>query len=262
MVCKICGNKAEVFSEAEILFKYTVKYYRCAECGFVQTEEPYWLEEAYSEAINYSDIGLLKRNSDLAPATANVISRFFDSSKKFIDYGAGYGVFVRMMRDRGFDFYWQDKYCENLYAREFEYKEGDKYEMLTAYEVFEHLPDPAPEVNQMLRHSDSILFSTYLLPDTEPKPGEWWYYATDHGQHVSLYTRKSLEALAEKSGKRLYTNGKNIHLFTDRKISNLYFKILTMPYSSNVFSLLVKRKSLLDYDYKKVIGKLKQGGSR
>ncbi|MCI0474133.1 MAG: class I SAM-dependent methyltransferase, partial [Ignavibacteria bacterium] len=209
---------------------------------------------------NYSDIGLLKRNADLVPATANVISRFFDSSKKFIDYGAGYGVFVRMMRDRGYDFYWQDRYCENLYAKEFEYKNGDKYELLTAYEVFEHLPDPVPEINLMLKHSDSILFSTYLLPEGNPKPGEWWYYATDHGQHVSIYTRKSLEVLAGISGKRYYTNGKNIHLFSGKKISNLYFKLLTMPYSSAAFSVLSGKKSLLDDDYKKVIGKLKQEG--
>jgi hypothetical protein len=262
MVCKICGNKPDLFSEAVILFKYTVKYYKCTDCGFIQTEEPYWLEESYSEAINYSDIGLLKRNADLVPVTSNIISRFFNASEKFIDYGAGYGVFVRMMRDGGYDFYWQDKYCENIYAKEFKYIDGEKYELLTAYEVFEHLPDPVPEVNQMLKHSDSILFSTYLLPESNPKPGEWWYYATDHGQHVSIYTRKSLAVLAEQASKRFYTNGKNIHLFTDRKISNIYFKLLTMPYSSNAFSVLSKRKSFLDDDYNKVINKLKQGGSK
>ena len=71
----------------------------------------------------------------------------------------------------------------------------------------------------MLKFSDSILFSTYLVPISNPKPDEWWYFGPDHGQHVSLYSRKSLDLLAKKFNKRLYSNGKNIHLITSKKIS-------------------------------------------
>ncbi len=46
-----------------------------------------------------------------------------------MDFGAGHGVFVRMMRDKGFDFFWNDIYCKNLYAKDFEYTENTKYEM-------------------------------------------------------------------------------------------------------------------------------------
>lgn len=260
MLCKICENKTEFFSEARILFKYDIKYFKCSVCGFIQTEEPYWLSEAYSDAINHSDIGLLKRNSDLVSPTANVISKYFDKSKKFIDYGAGYGVFVRMMRDKGFDFYWQDKFCENFYAKDFICEENFKYELLTAYEVFEHLPEPVKELETMLKYSDNILFSTYLIPENYPKPDEWWYYATDHGQHVSLYSKKSLETLAKKFDKNFYTNGKNIHIITNKKLNNFYFKLLTFPYSSNIFSVFSKRKSLLDSDYNKVLENLKSRG--
>jgi 2-polyprenyl-3-methyl-5-hydroxy-6-metoxy-1,4-benzoquinol methylase len=261
MQCRICENTSEFFSDAEILFKYKIKYYKCPNCGFVQTEEPYWLDEAYSDAINHSDIGLLKRNSDLVCPTANVISKFFDSSKKFLDYGAGYGVFVRMMRDRGYDFYWQDKYCDNLYAKDFTVKEKENYEVLTAYEVFEHLPDPVKEFGEMLKYSDNILFSTYIIPSDNPKPQDWWYFALDHGQHVSLYTEKSLSLLAKKFNMNLFSNGKNIHLITKRKISGLVFKILTKPYISDTLSVFFKKKSLLDSDYKKVLSNLKSGGA-
>jgi 2-polyprenyl-3-methyl-5-hydroxy-6-metoxy-1,4-benzoquinol methylase len=260
MQCRICENTSEFFSDAEILFKYTIKYYKCPYCGFVQTEEPYWLNEAYSDAINHSDIGLLKRNSDLVCPTANVISKFFDSSKKFLDYGAGYGVFVRMMRDRGYDFYWQDKYCDNLYAKDFTVKETENYEVLTAYEVFEHLPEPVKELEEMLKYSENILFSTYLIPAGNPKPQNWWYFALDHGQHVSLYTEKSLSLLAKKFNMNLYTNGKNIHLITKKKISGFVFKLLTKPYISETLSVFYKKKSLLDSDYNKVLSNLKSGG--
>ena len=260
MLCKICENKSEYFAEAKILFKYDIKYYKCPNCGFIQTEEPYWLDEAYNEAINYSDIGLLKRNSDLVPPTSNVISMFFNDGK-YIDYGAGYGVFVRMMRDNGYDFYWQDKYCENLYAKDFICNELTKYKLLTAYEVFEHLNRPSEEVNKMFQYSENILFSTYLVPENNPKPEEWWYYTTDHGQHISLYSRKSLEILAKKYRKYFYTNGKNIHLISVKKISGSLFKALTYPVIANYFPLVSRKKSLLDSDYKKVLENLKTRGA-
>jgi 2-polyprenyl-3-methyl-5-hydroxy-6-metoxy-1,4-benzoquinol methylase len=164
------------------------------------------------------------------------------------------------MRDRGYDFYWQDKYCDNLYAKDFEFIENDKYEVLTAYEVFEHLPEPVKELEDMLKHSENILFSTYLIPADNPKPQDWWYFALDHGQHVSLYTEKSLSLLAKKFNMNLCTNGKNIHLITKKQISGFAFKLLTKPYISETLSVLFKKKSLLDSDYKKVLFNLKSGG--
>jgi len=32
----------------------------------------------------------------------------------FLDYAAGYGLFVRLMRDAGYNFRWSDLYCQNL----------------------------------------------------------------------------------------------------------------------------------------------------
>jgi len=165
------------------------------------------------------------------------------------------------MRDRGYDFYWQDKYCDNLYAKDFTVKENENYEVLTAYEVFEHLPEPVNELEDMLKYSENILFSTYLLPADNPKPLDWWYFALDHGQHVSLYTEKSLSLLAKKFNMNLFTNGKNIHLITKKKISGFAFKLLTKPYISETLSVLFKKKSLLDSDYKKVLSNLKSGGT-
>ena len=62
MQCKICSSKMNTFNMAIILNKYNVQYYRCYNCGYICTEEPYWLEEAYSSAIANTDIGLISRN--------------------------------------------------------------------------------------------------------------------------------------------------------------------------------------------------------
>lgn len=261
MICKICSSDSEPFSEAEILNKYKIQYFKCPECGFIQTEEPYWLEEAYSEVINRSDIGLLARNLDLAKATKAILKFVLNPNGRYIDYGAGYGVFVRLMRDYGFDFYWTDKYSDNLFAKDFEADLTKKFDVLTAYEVFEHLLNPCEELETMLRYSDNILFSTFLIPANNPKPGDWWYYATDHGQHIALYSGKSLEALGKKFNLNFYTNGKNIHLFSKKNKSNFMFGMITFPYAAKIISPFSGKKSLLDDDYKMILGKLKNGNA-
>ncbi|MBM4158024.1 MAG: class I SAM-dependent methyltransferase [Ignavibacteria bacterium] len=261
MNCKICNSDACFFAEAKILFKYKIKYFKCESCGFIQTEKPYWLEEAYSEAINESDIGLLKRNIEITKVTRAVIKTFFGKKGKYMDYGGGYGIFVRLMRDSGFDFYWYDKCCKNLFAGGFEAvtcieQEKKQFELLTANEVFEHLEEPIGETEKMLDFSTNIFFTTELIPKHYPKPDEWWYYATDHGQHISLYSLNSLKAIAKRFKLNLYTNGKNYHLLTSKKLISFIYKIITFPYIPDLLNPVTKRKSFHDDDYEKAIGKI------
>src|SRR5918996_853624 len=120
MKCKICDSRSpSLFERAMVLGKYEVAYFECNECGFVQTEEPFWLEEAYSVAVGPSDIGLVNRNLINLELARTVIAIFFNRQEKFLDYGGGYGLFVRLMRDKGFDFYLYEPNCENLFAQTF-----------------------------------------------------------------------------------------------------------------------------------------------
>jgi hypothetical protein len=211
-----------------LLSKYEVGYYQCTHCGFIQTEKPYWLEEAYGSAISSLDVGLVARNLEFVEVVAPLIVKHFDYKASFLDYAGGYGLFVRMMRDKGFQFYRQDPYCENLFAQHFDYTDlplGTTFELLTAFEVFEHLADPIPEIGKMFALADSVLFSTVLQPDTPLRsPGDWWYFVPESGQHVAFYNRKALELLAAKFDCRLYTNGQNLHLFTRRTLGTDPFK--------------------------------------
>jgi glycosyltransferase involved in cell wall biosynthesis len=252
--CKICGSDSHYFSTAKILQKYDVDYFQCSNCGFVQTEHPYWLNEAYSEAIAPSDVGLVYRNNMMANITAKLLFNYFDHEAKFIDYGGGYGLFVRLMRDQGFDFYWQDKFCQNLFATSFELTENIKSELLlvTAFELFEHFTYPLQELEEILKLAPNILFSTSLLPDNNPKPDQWWYYTPHEGQHISIHTRKSLEILAEKYNLTLYTDGASLHLLTTNK--NLP-KDLFENIKTDV-SLSSRKESLLYNDFNQVVGKI------
>ena len=120
MNCKICGQETKQLFSKKVLGTYDVSYYQCPNCCFIQTDEPYWLNEAYSNAITATDIGLINRNVYFSEITTAMLRLCgFDSAKKYLDYGGGYGIYVRMMRDKGFNFYWSDEYCENLYAKKF-----------------------------------------------------------------------------------------------------------------------------------------------
>ena len=253
--CNICQSTTRAFARAQILGRHDVQYYQCPSCGFVQTEEPYWLGEAYQTAITSTDLGVISRGTTFSRFTRNFILAYFDSNAKFLDFGGGPGVFVRMMRDMGFDFYLYDKYSENQFARGFEASTDGRgqYELVTAFEVFEHLVTPLPEIERMLEFSGNILFSTLLLPAHNPPPGQWWYYGIEHGQHVSIYTYAALAAVARKYGLRLLSNGSSLHLLTTKPIAPWQFRLMFRRKVTWLMNLLLERrhrtKSLLERDF-------------
>ena len=227
MNCKICKSKMQKIFDAKIMNKYEIDYFYCQNCGFLQTEEPYWLDEAYKDPIPITDTGYMQRNIYLSKITTILLLIFFDYKKKFLDYAGGYGVFVRLMRDIGFDFYWSDKYTQNLFAMGFEYNDSIKndIEAITCFEAFEHFVNPLDEIKKMLSISKNIIFTTELLPQSIPKPEDWWYYGLEHGQHISFYSKKTFNFIANKYGLN-YSNCGNLHILSQKKISNLKLKIL------------------------------------
>ncbi len=249
MKCRICNHKTKEFKNTTIMHKYKIDYFYCKECGFIQTEPPYWLEEAYSESINLTDTGIMKRNQTLVNFSTIVICLFFKKHNKFVDYAGGYGIFTRLMRDIGFDFYWSDKYTNNLLAKGFNYNQNERYDLLTSFESFEHFINPIEEIEKMFKISENILFSTTLTPIEKPLHEKWDYYALEHGQHISFYSIKTMYYIADKYNMYFYTNGKNIHLFTKKKINNSIFKILYL-FSRlgfvNLFKPFLKSRILSD----------------
>ena len=251
MKCKICGHKVSEYGQAKIMNKYTINYYKCDSCGFIQTEEPYWLEESYSSPIANSDIGILSRNITLNQKVAAIINGLFGDKSDFLDYGGGYGIFVRMMRDSGFDFQWYDKWCENIFAVGHE-QNKDRYDLVTAFELMEHLPNPREEFGHLCSIAGNIICSTELQPIPSPKLDKWWYYCLDHGQHISIFTEKAMMHLAEENGK-YYTHCGEIHLFSSQPINKFKFSVCCRV--PQIINRMFNRESLLSVDYEKLTGK-------
>ena len=260
MRCSVCEEATVAFATATVRGRHRVQYFRCPACGFIRTEDPYWLEEAYAQPINPSDIGIVSRNASLAQVCQAVILAFFDPNGAFLDHAGGYGLFTRAMRDAGFDFRQRDAFCPNLFARGFEAPpDAGPYEMVTAFEVLEHVTDPRLEVERLAGLSGNLLLSTVLLPPGPPSPEDWWYYGLDHGQHISFYTPRALASLAGRFGLRLASEG-SLHLMTRRRVSTPFFRQLAR---NGVATAAVRRllrgrqrkRSLLAEDYEKVKGR-------
>lgn len=231
MKCKICNKQTQKIFNTKVLNKYIISYYQCNQCFFLQTEEPYWLEEAYScGAISALDTGILKRNASLVSKTSELVETIFDENISFrgLDYGGGEGIFVRMMRDKGFNFILHDKYAKNLYAKYFDLQstdQTDNFSIVTAFEVFEHLPDPLTEIDKIFSYSDIILFSTELIPRTSSDDlKDWWYIVPETGQHISFYHKETLKCIAKKNGPILYSNGYNLHILSKKKLKHNPFQ--------------------------------------
>ena len=259
MQCKICQNAAVPAFNASILGKYDATYFRCSSCGFMQTEDPHWLAESYASAINGIDLGPVNRAMSGSRLIEGVILSSFDRNAKFVDYGAGYGVLVRLMRDHGFDFYWQDLYCENLFAKHFVAEPGMTFELLTAFEVFEHLVDPLAEIKTMLQYSGNLLFSTLLVPSEAKTATDWWYFAPEHGQHVAFYTVPALRVIANRFNLHLSTDGNGTHLLSRKSVSDRRFRFFARDtrWSRLVRAALRRRmqkQSLLIDDFRAVSG--------
>ena len=229
--CKICSQNIENIFSKKVLMKYDVSYFRCSKCFFIQTENPYWLEEAYQlGAIGALDVGILSRNLMFVNKTKTIIEKLFSNLDGFrgLDFGGGNGIFVRMMRDIGFNFYLQDLYAENLFARYFEYTDlplNSKYNILTAFEVLEHLTNPIEEIKKMFNFSDIFLFSTELVPSNEISEIEkWWYIVPEGGQHISFYNKLTFQQIESLLNVYYYTDNNNLHILSKNVISKNPFE--------------------------------------
>jgi hypothetical protein len=257
--CTLCSSATKVVFDRIILNRHNVSYFYCDTCGLLQTEEPYWLEEAYGNAIANSDTGLVYRNINTSWKVACILFFLFEKDGKYLDMAGGYGMLTRLMRDIGFDFYWSDIYCQNILAKGFELATTEPpFNATAAFEVLEHVHNPLDFIKESLNlaQTSTMIFSTELFSVAPPDPSTWEYYAFEEGQHISFYQIKTFEFIADKLSLNFYSYG-HFHILTDRQFpTQIGWKLGTSPLSLFIglyVKLMMKSKSKTSLDRYKIL---------
>lgn len=257
--CRICASATVHFGTQVILGQFRAEYRRCETCGYAFITDPHWLELAYSTAIAAMDTGIVTRNLWLADATSALLGLSLRGVRRTLDFGAGTGLLVRLMRDRGHDFRWHDAYSPNLLSRGFESDLAERFDMVTAFELVEHLPDPLATLDQLRSLAPVIVISTELMPASVNEAGDWWYFAPESGQHIGFFTVASLRVVAERLGLRLSTNRRNLHVLAPETVSESLLRALRKPGRARWLAATGIRASLAHQDAQMLQTRLQAG---
>lgn len=225
--CRLCAGEAVYEFELMVLQKYPVKYFKCRKCRSLQTEAPYWLEEAYAKDAEIYDTGKASRVLECFLALPGLLkSTEAGKNGLCIDFGGGTGLLARLMRDVGFQFYSYDKYGSSEFIAAYRLRQLDcRAELVTLFEVAEHFSHPAVNWEEIFAiDPDWVIGSTSIYRDYG---AEWPYLNPQFGQHIFFYSIDAIKWLAEKFGRYAF-------FFEE------YFLISRMPFDDVVIANLAK----------------------
>ncbi|MBY0430353.1 MAG: methyltransferase domain-containing protein, partial [Rhodospirillales bacterium] len=211
--CRLCGGPTELRFHQIVLNRHRVGFHECLDCNSLQTEAPFWLDEAYADPRPLTDVGIVQRTLDLTMRLDPLLLRFEATNQQVcLDFGGNNGLFTRMMRDKGYNFFCYDRYVPNFYTPCHDATTTPVREaaVITAFEVLEHLSDPARDLDEIFGFDPDVVIAT-----TETYRGQdsdWGYLSLDNGQHVFFYSLAALDRIATQRGYRLLSNG-NLHIF-------------------------------------------------
>lgn len=221
--CAICSGLAHEYLEYKVLGRHDATLFRCETCGFCFIEDPHWLGETFSNSLNYIDVGAVDRCEVVLDFVEELTFSLGIENERIIDWGGGYGLMTRMARDRGLNMWTFDPYVKPLFSHPANLDEMAHSLLICVSEVFLHLENPRQTLSDLLNYSPNVLITAVVPPNEFDQT--WWYLTPSTGQHVSFYSTKSLQKLADSLGCSLLTDKKFFHLFTKQEI-NLRSRII------------------------------------
>lgn len=218
--CRLCQKKAEFIFHKKILGKLDVEYFHCASCRSLQTEEPYWLEEAYQSINEQFDTGQFIRSLINAAFVGAIHSHLNLGNNHIVDYGCGSGLTARIMRDIGINAFGYDAYSSPRLLMGFKKNGLEKASLINLCEVVEHFPNPKASFEHIFScNPDVIVIQTELF---DGQNEEWAYLAQEHGQHVFFYSIDSMSYIADLYEMNLVCINGFMVLFKDGLASNFF----------------------------------------
>jgi SAM-dependent methyltransferase len=185
---------------------WSVEYHLCGRCGFCFAPALHaWRHEdfarhVYNDAYVTVDPDYLGARPEANASALDALLGQHAARIRHLDFGGGDGLLSRRLQERG----WQSSSCDPFLEPNLDLARLGRFSLVTAYEVFEHVPDVDRLIRTLGRITERqgvVLFST-LLADGQVRAGAaptWWYAAPRNG-HISLFSRRSLELLGLRAG--------------------------------------------------------------
>jgi len=189
--CPLCTGPA-----AEAAFPYAIEfdgqrfaYYRCADCRSVFVDpvpDAPTFARMYAKSA-YHDCHYAESESRHYAAAATLLGHFAPAGATVLDYGCGFGHFLRAVQAAGFpasgvEFDAEaaqaaahNAGCEVWSVQDFpQHSAARTFAVLHLGDVLEHLPDPAATLTQLLAHlkPGGLLFVEGPL-EVNPSPVYW-----------------------------------------------------------------------------------------
>ena len=228
--CKICGHSSIFFGQVDFNKHcdearsgklppagIPVTYLQCTACGFLFTRDfDTWSHSDFGEKIYNAEYAFVDPDfAERRPAAnASYLTQTFGSYRqkiRILDYGGGEGRLMDLLRAEGF----RRVNTYDPFSSKHNMNDGQKYDLITAFEVFEHVPDPVAtmrDITKRLKPESLLLFSTLLQPDDLAQTGLDWWYAGPRNGHISLHSKLSLALLLKQFGLTLASANQGLHL--------------------------------------------------
>lgn len=228
--CKICGSDAYLFDVVDLnkfcsqtdyyssgLSGIPIYYRKCGSCGLVFTTSFDALDKQGFAELVYND-DYVKYDPDYVEKRPKQNAEFLDEflapikpSVKGLDYGSGNGLTASTLTGKGWNFHACDPISNPVQPS----KDFGNFNVITAIEVFEHIPFPISGMEDLLRYAanDCLLIVGTQVTDGQMNNSrlDWWYAGPRNG-HVTLHSRTSLGLLFARYGFSYYSPSSSLHI--------------------------------------------------
>ncbi len=195
-----------------------VYYCLCPRCGFLFAPQFLdWTREQFLEQVYNDDyVAVDPDYVSVRPQASRVMlnEMFGAHTGRFthLDFGGGDGRLSRLLCEDG----WTSASWDPFFAPG-STLDGRTFDLITAFEVFEHAPRPHEMMRQLLSaaHDDTLIVFSTLVHDAVVRQNQriTWLYIAPRNGHVSIFSRHSLGLLGHRYGYRHGSFTDNLHCF-------------------------------------------------